>query len=353
MTHPPHIAVLVLGALLAGGESCDATEFTTEDLRARSPLAAALNAEVHPPAAIPSRLALPFGPSAGPPPPAGPPAFGPPPVADAAQPAWLRMLTPRSSGGTRTEVFGDDLSTSEIDLQSTHGLRGVPPFVTVTPGLNLLLADGPSTSEFPAPGPDLPAQLWGLSAGFTATMPLSERWIAQIGVSPGLYTDFDNTSSDSFRIPARALAIYNYSPRTQFTVGAVFLDREDITWVPAVGMIHRPNPRTTLEFILPRPRIIQQFWGLDQNDGGFGYLAGELGGGSWAVERSRRPGVPIDDVATLSDLRLLAGFEWKRQGRVGFVAETGWVFNREIEYDSGIGNADFDDAWLFRVGLRR
>ncbi|NNJ24479.1 DUF6268 family outer membrane beta-barrel protein [Alienimonas chondri] len=350
MPHQSLVAVLILAATCAGGESCDATELTTEELRARSPLAAALNARVHPPAEIPTTLMHPSaGPIGGP---IGRPSPPPPPV-DAGKPPWLQMLTPRSMNGQRTEVTGGDLSTSELDLQSTHGLRGVPPFVTVTPGLNLLLVDGPSTSAFPAPGPDLPSRLWGLSAQFTATMPLSEQWIAQVGLSPGIYTDFDHVSSDSFRMPGRLLGIYKYSARTQFTVGAVYLDREDLSWLPAFGVIHKPTDRTTFEFILPRPKVIQRFWGTSWDDGGFGYIAGELGGGSWAIERHERPGVPTDDVATLSDLRLLAGFEWKRNGGMGLLAETGWVFNRDVEYESGVGDADFDDAWLFRVGLRR
>ncbi len=110
-------------------------------------------------------------------------------------------------------------------------------------------------------------------------MPLSERWTVQAGVSPGIFSDLDNTSGDAFRMPARLFGIYKYSERTQFTVGAVYLDREDVSLLPALGVIHRPTDRTTLELILPRPRVVQQFWGADANGGGFGYVAGELGGG--------------------------------------------------------------------------
>jgi hypothetical protein len=326
---PVAVAAVVVAAVvvqLAAGRVGEAAEITTEQLHAASPLARALNARVRPAAAS---AVEPVGPS------------------------WLTMLTPRNASAQLTEVLGDELSTTEIDLRSTHGLRGVPPFVTVTPAVQLLTVDGPTTEDFDAVGPDLPARLWGLSAGFTMTMPVSEQWIVQAGVSPGVYSDLENTSGDAFRIPGRILGIYSYSPQTQFTVGAVYLDREDISWVPALGVIHKPTDRTTFELILPRPRVVQQLWGGDANSGGFGYLAGELGGGSWAVERDASPGLHFDDVATLSDLRLLAGLEVKREGQVGFLAETGWVFNRDVEYESGVGDADFDDAWLFRIGIRK
>ena len=305
--------------------AADGPGLTTEALRSRSPLAAALSARVREPEPLPT-------------------------ISDGGgAPAWRRVLAPRSASGLFTSVVGDDLNTTEFDLRSTHGLRGAPPFVTLSPGLNVLTPDGPVTADFAPPGPDLPGALWGLNAELMAFMPLSEKWAAQAAVAPGLFTDFENAGGDAFRIPGRVLGIYTHSPRTQFTVGAVFLDREDVTWLPALGLIHRPTDRTTLEFILPRPRVVHRFWGESKADGGFGYLAGELGGGSWAVERADGS----DDVATLSDLRLLGGFEVKRDGRVGLLAETGWVFNRDVEYAGGAGDADFGDAWLFRVGVRK
>ena len=337
--------VLLAAALLTpAGDPGGGRTLTTEQLHARSPLAAALHAEVRPPSSRAPRAEYDRAPSSRAP-------ATPATAEGVGTPGWLRLLTPRSASATVTAVAGDDLSTSAFDLRSTHGLPGVPPFVTVTPGLNLLSTNGPTTENFPAPGPDLPARLWGVDADVAAFMPLSERWSVQAAVSPGLFTDFDNTSGDAFRIPGRLLGIYKYSPRTQFTVGAVYLDREDVTWLPALGVIHQPNDRTTLEFVLPRPRVVQRLGWIRPEDSAYVYLAGELGGGSWAIERA--DGAATDDIATLSDLRLLAGLEAKNDGQVKFLAETGWVFGRDIEYASGVGGADFDDAWLFRVGLRK
>ena len=329
---PTAVTLLIAAALApaAAGQG----KLTTESLRARSPLARALGARVGPPVPEPGEV-----------------------------PAWRRVLTPRNASGLFTTVVGDDLSTAEFDLRSTHGLRGVPPFVTLSPGVNLLTPDGPVSEKFAPPGadapgspgpPDLPARLWGVNAELMAFMPLSERWSAQAAVAPGLFTDFENVGGDAFRLPGRVLGIYKHSERTQLTVGAVYLDREDVTWLPALGLIHRPTDRTALELILPRPRVVHRLTGADADNGLFGYVAGELGGGSWAVRRDDGR----DDVATLSDLRLLIGLEgkgnaWGHAYMRNLFAETGYVFNRSVEYASGVGDAEFDGAWLFRVGLRK
>ena len=320
----PLAATLLFAAAFASTAAGQGT-LTTEALRARSPLARALGARVGPPVPKPGEV-----------------------------PAWRRVLTPRNASGLFTVVAGDDLSTAEFDLRSTHGLRGVPPFVTLSPGVNLLTPSGPTTEAFPAPGPDLPARLWGVNAELMAFMPLSERWSAQAAVAPGLFTDFENVGGDAVRLPGRILGIYKHSERTQLTVGAVYLDREDVTWLPALGLIHCPTDRTTLELILPRPRVVHRLTGADADNGLFGYVAGELGGGSWAVRRADGR----DDVATLSDLRLLIGLEgkgnaWGHAYMRNLFAETGYVFNRSVEYASGVGDADFDGAWLFRVGVRK
>ena len=321
--------LLLAAACLAapsGVPAADGPGLTTEQLRARSPLAAALGARVREPRTLPGLDG---------------------PAGDA--PAWRRVLAPRSASGLFTQVVGGDLSTTEFDLRSTYGLRGVPPFVTISPGLNVLLPDGPETADFPAPGPDLNGALWGVNAELMAFTPLSEKWAAQVAVAPGVYSDFEEGGLALVRFPARALGIYTHSPKTQFTVGAVYLARDDVTWVPALGVIHRPTARTTLELVLPRPRVVHRFWGGSTADGGFGYLAGELGGGTWGVRRAGGG----HDAATLSDLRLLAGLEARRDGRSSWLAETGYVFARQVEYESGVGDADFDDAWLLRVGVRR
>ena len=63
-------------------------------------------------------------------------------------------------------------------------------------------------------------------------------------------------------------------------------------------------------------------------------MSGELGGGSWAIERS----TGADDVASYRDLRLITGIEVKFNDKSSWRVEGGYVFGRELEYVSKIGN---------------
>lgn len=70
------------------------------------------------------------------------------------------------------------------------------------------------------------------------------------------------------------------------------------------------------------------------------YIAGELGGGTWAVERGE-----LDDNATYRDLRLFVGLmDFSGDSAL----ELGWAFDRSLEFRSGDGNSTFEDAVILR-----
>jgi hypothetical protein len=82
--------------------------------------------------------------------------------------------------------------------------------------------------------------------------------------------------------------------------------------------------------------------GVTDNRENWVYLVGEMGGGTWAVERPDGR----DDLLTYRDLRLLFGWENipprphpLRPPALGrrLQVEAGWVFGRELEFeDSGL-----------------
>ena len=76
------------------------------------------------------------------------------------------------------------------------------------------------------------------------------------------------------------------------------------------------------------------------------YLAGEFGGGSWAIERANG----ADDTVTLSDYRIIFGVESKYYNGPTWLFEAGYVFNREVEYESGIGDFNPDETMMVRFG---
>ena len=107
-------------------------------------------------------------------------------------------------------------------------------------------------------------------------------------------SDFEGSSRRGIRFPAHAVGYMAIEPNLDFVLGADFLDREDIQWLPVAGLIWRPDPDLRLELVFPYPSIdvqLTRWYRL--------YIGGGLGGGTWAVERDSE----VDDLATYGDLR--------------------------------------------------
>jgi hypothetical protein len=141
------------------------------------------------------------------------------------------------------------------------------------------------------------------------------------------------------------MAYYTASPNLQWAGGVVYLDRQDLPALPAFGVILTPRDDLRYELMFPKPRLAwrQYFTPLYEQ---WVYITGELGGQSWAVERSGGG----NDIATYRDLRLVLGMERKRNsGRMLFV-EGGYVFGREVEYESNVGKLSPGDTAFLRVG---
>ena len=254
-------------------------------------------------------------------------------------------LAPANWTARFTTVGGDDLGLDTFDVGGTYDLAELPP-VALAPAFGVTFVDGPHADRA-----DLPPRLYAASADLQVMFPLvpgSRRWIGQLGLTPAFQSDGENTSGDALRLPARAVVIYQQSERTQFVFGVGYFDREDVGWVPAVGLIHRLSANTKLELIPPRPRVVWRLW---EGGGslGLGYVAGEFGGGSFAVRRQSGR----DDVATLRDYRLLLGLEVKNANGSAWLVEGGGVFGRELEFARGPGDVSLDPAVLLRAGLLR
>ena len=74
---------------------------------------------------------------------------------------------------------------------------------------------------------------------------------------------------------------------------------------------------------------------------------GELGGNIWAVKRADGS----TDNLSYGDARVLVGYERKLVGGVSHRWEAGYVFNRELEYDSLQREFELDDSLFVRLGL--
>ncbi|TWT58783.1 hypothetical protein KOR42_21690 [Thalassoglobus neptunius] len=195
---------------------------------------------------------------------------------------------------------------------------------------------------------DLPANVYDTAVDVALFLPFNKRWSFFGGLAPGLYTDFDNMSSDAFRLIGRVLFFYKRSEFLKYAFGFVYLDREDISALPAVGAVWTPEsaPNLTFEIMFPKPRIkyVLEKCGEAEN---FVYLGGELGGGTWAIqERNGR-----DTIVTYNDLKLALGYEKSNPEGLTWFLETAYVFDRSLEYPDQ-PEVDLSNSGMVRVGLK-
>ncbi|MCC7083685.1 MAG: hypothetical protein IT427_01615 [Pirellulales bacterium] len=223
----------------------------------------------------------------------------------------------------------------------------------ITPGFQLSLWDGPVA--FGTEPATLPGQTYGAYLDF-AWYPKLNNWFgAELEVSPGIYTDFQHTTSQSLRILGRGLGVFTISPTMQFKVGVWYIDRNMIKLLPAVGIVCTPNPDSRYEIFFPAPKLAHRCNTIG-NHNIWAYVRGEYGGGAWTVERP--PGgsqtQTINDDFDYNDLRVAFGVDILPEtpnGLRGYL-EVGYVFNRQLVFRSGDPSSfNLTDTLLVGGGL--
>lgn len=250
-----------------------------------------------------------------------------------------RTVAWKSGKAAFTHVLGGGSSFGMTTLD-VRGTLEFPqwPGVFVTPQFGWHFLSGPSST-------DVPPRLFDASLDVSLWRPIGEAWLLQFSLAPSLFTDGDNTSSDMLRMIGRFMAYYTASPVCQLVGGIVYLDRQDVPVLPAAGVIYTPREDLRYELLFPKPRIAwRQYFNASWQQ--WAYVTGELGGGSWAVQRTGG----ADDIFTYRDLRFVLGVERKMTAGHAWYAEGGYVFGREIEYESDVGNRSLSDTAFVRVG---
>jgi len=245
---------------------------------------------------------------------------------------------------TTTWLGGDDLGFTDFELTWERAFPTISKYhlLTLKPGFGLHLVDGPA-----GPGrPDLPPQLYDFFTDIKYMHPFSHLFAVELGLTPGLYTDFEKDAGDGFRLGARVVGYYTHSPALRFAFGVAFLDRDDVDFLPLGGVIWTPNPNIRYELVVPRPKLAHRFrqcCGCED----WWYLAGEFGGGSWSVQRT----TGMQDAANYYDLRLAVGWERKTKAGPTAMLEIAYVFNRRLEFRNGGPIFEPDDAIMIRGGI--
>ncbi len=248
---------------------------------------------------------------------------------------------------------GQDLGVTDVETHLTATLPfayGVAPLL-FTPGFAFHLWNGPDSTLFGVPSPDMPGATYSAYLDVGWRPQISPRFSADLGVRPGVYGDYTFFNSHTLRIKGRALGVYTPNPQFQWVFGVLYLDRQNIKILPAGGLIWTPNECTRWEVLFPRPKFAQRL-NVVGNTEFWWFVAGEYGGDSWTVTRETGPATGIEDYVDYNDLRVSIGLEWTTLSNYRGLLEFGYVFERNLEYNSLLPpSISPDETWMFRGGL--
>lgn len=220
-----------------------------------------------------------------------------------------------------------------VSLESLPTLPSVIPRGLVT-GFGVHFLDGPIVA-------DMPSKLFDFSIGYQV-----RQWVApnvglDIVARVGAFSDFETSARDGVRFPGHAVTFFRLTPGSEVLLGVDVLDRDDVSLLPVFGGIWMPTSSLQLDLAFPRPQAALRLGASNA----WAYVRGQLGGGTWAIERVAGNA----DNATYRDLRLLLGVENRNQGTARSNIELGFLFARELSYRSGLGDVDLDDAVMISL----
>jgi hypothetical protein len=220
----------------------------------------------------------------------------------------------------------------------------------ISPGFGLQLWDGPETTATQLA--DLPPNTYDVFVDAAWNPKFTPLFGAELGVRVGIYTNWDVLVWDSWRIMGRAIGTLQMTPTWQAKAGIVYLDRNQVKLLPAIGATWTPNADSRYDIFFPAPRAAWRYMNTGRHNW-WAYLSGEYGGGAWTFRRqtSRYNMItPFD----YNDIRIALGTEFVPLSTTGLAGnmEVGYVFYRQLFYVDGPPQiVDLPDTIMFRLGL--
>jgi hypothetical protein len=264
--------------------------------------------------------------------------------------------------GSWAYLLGDGQGTrvgiNELDTSATFALpffHNSPANINhapllITPGFGLQLWDGPQTTR--SMRADLPSSTYDVFVDAAWNPQFTPLFGAELGIRVGIFTNWDVFVMESWRIMGRAIGTLQLTPTWQGKLGIVYLDRNQVKLLPAVGLTWTPDANSRYDIFFPAPKASKRLWSTARHSW-WGYVAGEYGGGAWTFRRSTFGfnGIsPFD----YNDIRVVLGTEFVPLSRMGLAGnfEVGYVFYRQLFYVSGPPQIqDLPDTIMFRFGL--
>jgi hypothetical protein len=250
---------------------------------------------------------------------------------------------------------GTSVGVNELDTTATFA---VPFFhnspanlnhapLLITPGFGLQLWDGPATSATMLA--DLPPNTYDVFLDGAWNPQFTPLFGAELGLRVGIFTNWDVLVWQSWRLMGRAIGTLQLTPTMQAKAGIIYLDRNLVKLLPALGVTWTPDANSRYDIFFPAPKASKRITNAGKHSI-WGYVAGEYGGGAWTFRRSTGQISPFD----YNDIRVTLGTEWVPQTPTGLSGnfEVGYVFYRQLFFVDGPPQyQNLDNTFMFRLGL--
>ncbi|MFM7073688.1 MAG: hypothetical protein ACKO38_18020 [Planctomycetota bacterium] len=229
-----------------------------------------------------------------------------------------------------------------IDFQFPEFLGTTQPLI-ISPQFALSLWDGPQGD----PTRELPASVYGALVEAIWNSDPAYAWGASLSGSVGVFSDFNAVTTDSIRLQTLSYAWVRLTPQLMLKAGVNYIDRVELSLLPAVGLLWEPNPQTRLDIFFPKPKLARQFTMLGTTEVWL-YTAAEYGNGSWTVEHYSGSSEQVD----INDIRVGVGVDWFAQSGSRGMFEVGWVTARDVVYRHHPGESfSPKDTFFLRAGF--
>jgi len=233
--------------------------------------------------------------------------------------------------GTASNEFG----VHDADLSAEFAI----PFLCnpqtpllVTPGFAIHYWNGPVSADPTDPYANgmLPARAYDAYLQGAWNPQFSRVLGGELAFRIGVYSDFSKITNESIRYQGHGYGVISLSPSFQLKVGAMYLDRNRIKFLPAGGIVWTPHDDVRFEILFPDPRLAVRLPGYSTTEWWL-YARGEYGGGAWTVKPL--PAWPLNPIKVdYNDLRVAVGLEFKTVRELNGLLEVGVAFEREIFY---------------------
>ena len=270
-------------------------------------------------------------------------------VYQGARGSWAYLL----GDGQGTRVGVNELDTTVTFAlpffhNSPANLNHAP--LLITPGFGLQLWDGPETTATMLA--DLPPNTYDVFLDGAWNPQFTPLFGAELGLRVGIYTNWDVFVWQSWRLMGRAIGTLQLTPTMQGKAGIVYLDRNLVKLLPAVGLTWTPDANSRYDIFFPAPKAAKRFTNTGRH-AWWGYVSGEYGGGAWTFRRNS-PAYNGISPFDYNDIRVALGTEFVPKTTTGLAGnfEVGYVFYRQLFYVDGPPQyQDLPSTIMFRLGL--